>query len=97
MTCLCRIQLWYLARCNGRWEHEFGVSIDTLDNPDWCVTIDLNDTPWEFVEWNPFEFENGPLDWVNCRKEGPKFRGHGAPQKLEFVLEWFLERVEVKI
>jgi len=25
------LQDWYLAQCNGDWEHEFGIKIDTLE------------------------------------------------------------------
>ena len=35
---------WYLAQCNGDWEHSWGVKIDTLDNPGWSLKIDLTDT-----------------------------------------------------
>jgi hypothetical protein len=27
------LQEWYAGRCNGDWEHSFGVSTDSLDNP----------------------------------------------------------------
>ncbi|GHB54781.1 hypothetical protein GCM10010331_48120 [Streptomyces xanthochromogenes] len=32
---LDRLQSWYSAQCNGDWEHEWGIKIDTLDNPGW--------------------------------------------------------------
>lgn len=44
MNVLQEIQSWYISNCNGDWEHSFGVSIDTLDNPGWSVRIDLADT-----------------------------------------------------
>lgn len=28
-----RLCSWYSQKCNGDWEHSYGVSIDTLDNP----------------------------------------------------------------
>ena len=42
-----RLQRWYLYRCDGDWEHSFGITIETLDNPGWMVTIDLQDTEWQ--------------------------------------------------
>jgi hypothetical protein len=27
------LQGWYATQCDGDWEHEYGVSIETLDNP----------------------------------------------------------------
>jgi hypothetical protein len=41
---LARLRAWYSARCDGNWEHEHGVKIDTLDNPGWSVVIDLEGT-----------------------------------------------------
>ena len=33
------LQQWYLAQCDGDWEHGYGVSITTLDNPGWSLDI----------------------------------------------------------
>ncbi|MGE7414659.1 immunity 53 family protein [Methylobacterium tarhaniae] len=38
---------WYLAQCDGDWEHSHGVTIGTLDNPGWWLRIDLSGTPME--------------------------------------------------
>ena len=27
------LQAWYMSNCNGDWEHGYGVSVRTLDNP----------------------------------------------------------------
>ena len=43
---------WYAAQCDGSWEHDYGIKIDTLDNPGWYLEIDLTDTPLQDV---PFE------------------------------------------
>ena len=42
------IENWYESHCDGDWEHDFGVSIDTLDNPGWLVKINLDDTGREY-------------------------------------------------
>ena len=34
------LQDWYLAQCNGDWEHTYGVSIGTLDNPGWTLDVE---------------------------------------------------------
>ncbi|MGW1432997.1 Imm53 family immunity protein [Streptomyces sp. NPDC002431] len=41
------LQGWYSAQCDEDWEHEWGVRINTLDNPGWSVRIDLEDTDLE--------------------------------------------------
>jgi hypothetical protein len=43
-TGLSLLEEWYAARCDGDWEHSWGVKIDTLDNPGWTISINLNDT-----------------------------------------------------
>ena len=35
------LQEWYVAQCDGDWEHSYGVKIDTLDNPGWSLKVDL--------------------------------------------------------
>ena len=41
------LQQWYAEQCNGDWEHEFGIKIETLDNPGWSLEIDLAKTIYE--------------------------------------------------
>jgi len=43
------IQKWYKSQCNGDWEHEYGVKIETVDNSGWYVTINLMDTNLEGI------------------------------------------------
>ncbi len=38
------LQRWYLGQCDGEWEHGYGVSIDTIDNPGWRLRVELADT-----------------------------------------------------
>lgn len=44
MNLIQELERWYIEQCNGDWEHEFGIKIDTLDNPGWMIKIDLADT-----------------------------------------------------
>lgn len=48
-----KLQRWYNKQCNGSWEHQYGVSIDTLDNPGWTVVIDLVGTDLESMRMEP--------------------------------------------
>jgi hypothetical protein len=41
MSTLARLEACYLRQCNGDWEHLYGITIETLDNAGWSVTIDL--------------------------------------------------------
>ena len=41
------LQDWYQQECDGNWEHQYGIKIDTLDNHGWYVAIDLVETSLE--------------------------------------------------
>jgi len=90
MDVLRELQAWYKSHCDGDWEHQYGVQIDTLDNPGWSVTIDLVETE---LEHRPFDAiqqpEEGP-DWIQCKVENSKFIGCCGPQCLEALLSVFL-------
>jgi len=96
MNTLHELQHWYLAQCNEDWEHTYGVSIGTLDNPGWSITIELTDTQ---LENKPFpahsygikeEAETSGDNWLICKVEDRKFIGYGGPMKLQEILDTFL-------
>ena len=31
---------WFKKKCNGVWEHQYGVTIESTDNPGWRIIID---------------------------------------------------------
>lgn len=94
---ICEIQEWYLGSCNGEWEHHFGITIGTLDNPGWSVYIDLKGTPLEerrFVSvTRGVNEELHPIaeNWLVCRKHGTRFEGASGPLNLNELLETFLK------
>lgn len=83
------IQEWYRTRCDGAWEHSYGVGIETLDNPGWSVRIDLNGTPLEAVEMETLSRDHGPHNWIHVKVENQQFRGHGDPSRLSEILGAF--------
>lgn len=88
---LAGIQNWYQSYCDGYWEHEYGISIDTLDNPGWRVKIDLIGTKLEIKEFQEIKFNDSDDDWIFCKVENSKFIGASDSQKLEKILQIFLE------
>ena len=89
MTPLEFVQSWYLAQCNGEWEHVRGVTIESLDNPGWLVTIDLIQTALEDRAMIPVRDERSDSDWLECRIENKQFRGAGDARKLNGILAVF--------
>lgn len=91
MNVLAELHLWYESQCNEDWEHQYGVSIETLDNPGWTVTIDLEDTDLEGKPFQTVEDLEPEREWIKCWVEELKFKGVGGPRKLEEILRIFLE------
>ncbi len=80
---------WYASMCDGDWEHEYGVRIETLDNPGWMLTADLVGTPLEGREIEKTLDERSEDDWVATKTEGGRFLAAGGPKNLPELLAAF--------
>lgn len=85
-----KFQTWYNNQCDGTWEHQYGVSIDTLDNPGWVVLVDLVGTDMQSVQMEPIIEENTEDDWLRCKIDDGKFVGNGGALNLDAILRIFL-------
>ncbi len=87
-----QLEQWYVAQCDGEWEHSYGIKIDTLDNPGWTIKIDLRETNLE----NRKDFEKrinyrSAKNWMAFKKDGNTFEGAGGPRCLGSMIDFFLE------
>ena len=92
MTIIDEFQRWYLGQCDGDWEHQYGIKIQTIDNPGWRISIDLAETPLSeraFPE-TQFQGEVGD-DWYVCKVIDKKFEGACGPARLDRVISIFLD------
>lgn len=89
MDVLNWLQEWYRQNCTDKWEHFYGVKINTLDNPGWYVKIDLADTTLENKKFSEIKIDNGDNDWIFCKVENSIFEGCGDSTKLTALLETF--------
>ena len=87
---LTELQTWYRAQCNGDWEHRYGLTIGTLDNPGWSVEIDLTGTALASRRFKPIKDLAPTQDWLQCEVKDGKFVGHGGPTMLKPILRAFL-------
>jgi hypothetical protein len=87
---LSRLERWYLSQCDGDWEHQYGIKIDTLDNPGWSIEVDLRGTALMSREFQELTVGRADSDWIRCRVRGGKFEGFGGPQNLGEIVEVFL-------
>lgn len=87
------LESWYIENIDGDWEHNYGVKIDTIDNPGWSVLIDLNETKYQNYTLDKVEVENSSNDWYSYKVDSGKFIAFGSPNKLNFILETFKKLV----
>lgn len=96
-TNISDLEQWYLAQCNGDWEHQYGVKIDTLDNPGWILRVDLNGTPAELRQLDGKKIERSEHDWILYRVEDKQFVAFAGPKNLneaiDTFLRWFAEDI----
>src|SRR5258708_5865496 len=91
MTSLERLTDWYAAHCDGDWEHQQGIQIDTLDNPGWSLTINLSGTELENTPFATLEEKySDDADWLRCWREGTDFRAACGSRRLTDVIDHFL-------
>ena len=94
MEILDWISEWMISECDGDWEHEYGIKIETLDNPGWDVEIDLSYTDLENLHFEYTLVENSEHDWYCWKVKNGKFEAAGDLKKLPFLLNKFKELVE---
>lgn len=88
---LKRLQEWYVSHCDVGWEHTYGISITTLDNPGWRLKVDLTDTELVDRTFDEAIFEGKDKnDWYQCRVKNDDFEGHCGPTRLSEVIAIFL-------
>jgi hypothetical protein len=95
MTTTDDLAAWFQKQCNGDWEHHYGITIRSSDNPGWWVTIDLRGTPLENKDFPPVvrgNYEGGDPQppWLHCRVIESVFHGAGDGQQLDEILAIFL-------
>lgn len=89
-----RIQDWYKLNCNGVWEHSYGYSIATLDNPGWTIRIDLAETCLDKLDFKQ-EFQNPEYehDWYIIKTDKEVLEIACGPENLKQVFEIFLDEI----
>ena len=93
---LLKLSNWYRSNCNGDWEYDYGIKIETLDNPGWRVEIEFAGTDLfaKDVAWSLTELSGD--DWFGFKVEDGTYIASGDPSKLEFLIEHFFTIVQAK-
>ncbi|MDR0960007.1 MAG: immunity 53 family protein [Propionibacteriaceae bacterium] len=77
------VQDWYGSKCDGIWEHGYGMSVESLDNPGWKVTVD-GESGKQTVTFT-VGYDNDD-DWLLIRATADRFEGIGDATKLTVLL-----------
>jgi hypothetical protein len=98
---------WYSAQCDGDWEHHNGITIQSLDNPGWLLSVDLVGTGYEaaalsqvvLLTGEPPSEKNGnrgSSEWIRCEAKDGKFIGAGGAASLVAILDCFRGWIEAQ-
>jgi hypothetical protein len=90
------LQHWFETQCDGKWEHDNGITIETTDNPGWWVKINLKGTVLsdrQFVELQSGDLTSADQrrSWLRCYVADGVFNGIGGSGQLAEILEIFLK------
>lgn len=81
---------WYQDQCDGDWEHSYGVTISTIDNPGWSLKVELEGTQADSRELPRLKHNyDHETDWWTCWTEDNEFHGAGGPRQLTALIEAF--------
>lgn len=86
---------WYTKHCDGDWEHQHGVRLETLDNPGWILSVDLIHTNLQGCLMSemaegccPDGHPVSPL-WIHCFVRENQFKGACDPTQVARLFEEF--------
>ena len=85
---------WYRANCDGDWEHQYGIRIDTLDNPGWSLDVDLFNTRYESAVMAMRKIERTDTDWLFVEVKDATFKARGGAVNLIEMMDEFRRFVE---
>jgi hypothetical protein len=88
---LGELQRWYLAQCDGEWEHSYGVKIATLESRGWTLKVNLEGTGLASRSFRQPEIRRSSDDWVVCRRDSTQFHAYCGPPNLTEALACFLD------
>ena len=81
------LQQWYQSKCDGIWEHMYGVEIDTLDNPGWTVSL-TGEADKKSI--NIF-VDRSEDNWLSVKSSNDNFVAYGGINNLEEILAHAVE------
>jgi hypothetical protein len=76
------LQGWYMAHCDGEWEHAYGVTIESADDG-WTVEIELTGTELQSRSFRSVATRwGGDDDWMRASLDSAVWRATCGPESL---------------
>lgn len=94
MNAIKWLEDWFKSNCDGDWEHENLINIQSTSNPGWSIEIDLNYTLLESLDIDCPLIEKSEEDWYFYTLKNGVFSAAGDTTKLLFLIEIFKKIVE---
>lgn len=88
------LQRWFNDQTDGDWEHGDGITIESLDNPGWYLTVGLTGTALEGRTVSRQERRDGEDSWLHFWSDGSRFEAACGPVGLVQAIEAFQQFVE---
>ena len=85
---------WYQRQCDGAWEHNEGIRLESLRRQGWHLTISLEGTSAQHASPNRMNFDSSGGEWIDCTIAEGRFEGKGDPRRLEQIIGVFRKWVE---
>lgn len=85
------IGTWYRAQCDETWEHRWGVTLRSLDNPGWLLRVDLVGTDRAGRTAPEVEQRRSEEQWLVWGADGDRWEGACGPLQLEELLRCFVD------
>ena len=87
---------WFRSQCDGEWEHDNRIKIETLDNPGWDVWINFGYSQLSLEDYEWKLFEKSEDNWVGISIKDNVFHASGDAKKLRIILTIFRKIIEGK-
>ena len=88
---ITELQSWFVAQTDGDWEHDHGITIETLDNPGWSLRIELADTDLADRPLDRHELHRTQTDWLVVWRDPTTFQAACGPLNLAETISRFLD------
>lgn len=94
MDNLSWLATWFASQCDGEWESDYGLTLESVNNPGWALGIDLDGTGIDPDAFTTVADQRTEHDWVEAKVMDGVFHGGCSPENLNELVGIFRAFVE---